>query len=163
METWVKDWLEERHKAVEKCLEIKVRGDCHYVYHSTNRYDKEIKKGRKVSVYLGKLDKEHGFLPKGEKPEANTTPLPRSVTDYGNSMILHNAMTELKPLLMDNFPDHWEELYAMSIVRVNGYTPLKRIKDSWEDLYDPEGIKPNLNPSNLSKVLRDRLGYIRSK
>jgi len=163
METWVKDWLEERHKAGEKCLEIKVRGDCHYVYHSTNRYDKEIKKGRKVSVYLGKLDKEHGFLPKGEKPEANTTPLPRSVTDYGNSMILHNAMTELKPLLMDNFPDHWEELYAMSIVRVNGYTPLKRIKDSWEDLYDPEGIKPNLNPSNLSKVLRDRLGYIRSK
>jgi hypothetical protein len=28
----------------------------------------------------------------------------------------------------------------MSIVRVNGYTPLKRIKDSWEDLYDPEGL-----------------------
>ena len=42
----------------------------------------------------------------------------------------------------------------MSIVRVNGYTPLKRIKDCWDDLYDPEDIKPNLNPSNLSKVLR---------
>ena len=155
MEPWVKDWLEERHKAGEKCLEIKVRGDCHYVYRSTSRYDKEIKKGRKVSVYLGKLDKEHGFVPKGEKPEANTTLLPRSVTDYGNSMILRNAMAEIKPLLMANFPDHWEELYAMSIVRVNGYTPLKRIKDSWEDLYDPEGLKPNLNPSNLSKVLRE--------
>ena len=56
-------------------------------------------------------------------------------------MVLHNAMSEIKPLLMDNFPDHWGELYAMSIVRVNGYTPLKRIKDNWEDLYDPEGLK----------------------
>ena len=70
-------------------------------------------------------------------------------------MVLRNAMAEIKPLLKDNFPDHWEELYAMSIVRVNGYIPLKRIKDSWEDLYDPEGLKPNLNPSNLSKVLRE--------
>jgi transposase len=155
MDSWVKDWLEEQHRAGKKCLEIKVRGDCHYVYRSTSRYDKKIKKGRKVSVYLGKLDKEYGFIPKGEKPKTNMTPVPRSVTDYGNSMILHNMMEELKPLLMDNFPEHWEELYAMSIVRVNGYTPLKRIKDSWEDLYDPEGLKPNLNPSNLSKVLRE--------
>ena len=155
METWAKDWLEEQHKAGEKCLEIKVRDNCHYVYRSTSRYDKEIKKGRKVSVYLGRLDKIHGFIPKGEKPKANTAPIPRSVTDYGNSIILRNALAEIKPLLMDIFPDHWEELYAMSIVRVNGYTPLKRIKDSWEDLYDPEGLKPNLNPSNLSKVLRE--------
>jgi len=53
-------------------------------------------------------------------------------------------MAEIKPHLMATFPDHWKELYAMSIVRVNGYTPLKRIKDSWEDLYDPEGLKPKL-------------------
>jgi hypothetical protein len=46
----------------------------------------------------------------------------RSVTDYRKSMTLHNAMAEIKPLLMDSFPDHWEELYAMSKVRVNGYT-----------------------------------------
>lgn len=155
METWARDWLEDQHKAGEKCLEIKVRGDCHYVYRSTSRYDKKIKKGRKVSVYRGRLDKEYGFIPKGEKPRTNMIPVPRSITGYGNSMILHNMLGELKPLLMENFPEHWEELYAMSIVRVNGYIPLKRIKDSWEDLYDPEGLKPNLNPSNLSKVLRE--------
>jgi transposase len=155
METWARYWLEDQHKAGEKCLEIKVRGDCHYVYRSTSRYDKKIKKGRKVSVYLGRLDKEYGFIPKGEKPKTNMIPVPRSITDYGNSLILHSMMGELKPLLMENFPEHWEELYAMSIVRVNGYTPLKRIKDTWEDLYDPEGLKPNLNPSNLSKVLRE--------
>ena len=100
MEPWAKDWLEEQHKAGEKCLEIKVRDNCHYVYHSTSRYDKEIKKGRKVSVYLGRLDKVHGFIPKGEKPKANKASIPRSVTDFGNSIILRNAMAEIKPLLM---------------------------------------------------------------
>ena len=155
METWAKDWLEEQRKVGKKCLEIKVRGDCHYVYNSTSSYDKKIKKGRKVSVYLGKLDKEYGFIPKGEKPKIGMISVPRSITDYGNSMILHNMMKELKPLLEENFPEHWQELYAMSIVRVNGHTPLKRIKDCWEDLYNLEGLKPNLNPSNLSKVLRE--------
>ena len=125
------------------------------MYSSTSSYDKNIKKGRKVSVYLGRLDKEYGFIPKGEKPKIGMISVPRSITDYGNSMILHNMMKELKPLLEENFPEHWQELYAMSMVRVNGHTPLKRIKDCWEDLYDPEGLKPNLNPSNLSKVLRE--------
>ena len=54
-------------------------------------------------------------------------------------------LAELKPLRMENFPEHWEELYVMSFVRVNGYIPLKRIKNSWEDLHDPEGLKTNLN------------------
>ena len=70
-------------------------------------------------------------------------------------LLTEDAWKELKPLLEENFPEHWQELYAMSMVRVNGHTPLKRIKDCWEDLYDPEGLKPNLNPSNLSKVLRE--------
>jgi len=155
MEPWAKNWLEDQRKAGKNCLEIKVRGNCHYVYSSTTHYDKTIKKGRKVSVYLGRLDKEYGFIPKGEKPKLDLIPVPRSITDYGNSMLLHNLMKELKPLLEENFPEHWKELYAMSIVRANSPTPLKRIKDCWEDLYNPEGLKPNLNPSNLSKVLKE--------
>ena len=82
-----------------------------------------------MSVYLGRLDKEYGFIPKGEKTKISTIPAPRSIKDYGNSMILHNMMKEIKPFLEENFPEHWQELYAMSLVCVNGHTPLKRIKD----------------------------------
>ena len=64
MEHWVKDWLEEQHKAGEKCLEIKVRDNCHYVYHSTSRYDKEIKKGRKYQSTLADLTKYMDLYPK---------------------------------------------------------------------------------------------------
>ncbi len=148
-----KGWLENQRKAGEKCLEIKVRDSCHYVYRSTTRYDRKLKKSRKVSEYLGKLDREHGFIPKGETPTTEVPAVSQSITDYGNSMILHNLMAKLKPLLRDNFPEQWRELYAMSIVRVNGYVLLRRVKDSWEELYDPEGLNQNLSPANLSKVL----------
>ena len=56
-----------------------------------------------MSVYLGKLDKEHGFVPKGEKPKADMTLLPRSVTDYGNSMVLHNTLPLHKHLIISSF------------------------------------------------------------
>jgi hypothetical protein len=79
MKEWVREWLEnERHKG-KKCLEVKMLGSNYYVYHSTNRYDKELKKGRKVSKYLGKLDKEAGFIPKGQNKQ--TADGPRTITE----------------------------------------------------------------------------------
>ncbi len=122
-----------------------------YVYHSTNRYDKEIKKGRKVSKYLGKLDKEKGFTPKGQ----NKVVGPRNITEYGNSMLLHEMLKDIKPLLKEGFPDHWEEICALAMVGVSGNVPLKRAKDAWEKLYNADDINPSLNPKNLSNVLRD--------
>jgi hypothetical protein len=54
---------------------------------------------------------------------------------------------------MGNFPEHCEELYAMSIDCVNEYVPFNRVKDSWEDLYNLEVLKPNSNPSSLSRSM----------
>ncbi len=69
-------------------------------------------------------------------------------------------MKTLKPLLMDAFPDCWEEIYSLAMVRINGYVPMKRAKESWEKLYNVEHIDPQLNPKNLSKVLH-RVGINR--
>jgi transposase len=128
-------------------------GSNYYVYHSTNRYDKEIKKGRKVSQYLGKLDKEVGFIPKGQNKQ--TTVGPRTITEYGNSMLLHEMAKDIKPLLRVGFPEHWEEICARAMVRVPGNVPLKRAKDAWEKLYNAEDIHPRLNQKNLTEVLRE--------
>jgi hypothetical protein len=44
MEEWARKWLENQRYEGKTCLEIKMLGSNYYVYHSTNRYDKEIKK-----------------------------------------------------------------------------------------------------------------------
>ncbi len=152
-EEWAKKWLEDQRHEGKTCLEIKTHGSRYYVYHSTNRYDKEIKKGRKVSKYLGKLDKEKGFVPKGQNKQ--TVAGPRNITEYGNSMLLHEMMKDIKPILRAGFPDHWEEICALAMMRVPGNVPLKRAKDAWEKLYNAEDINPSLNQKNLTAVMRD--------
>jgi len=51
--------------------------------------------------------------------------------EYGNSMLLHETMRGLKPLLKEGFPDCWAEVCAIAMVRVTGSVPLKRVKDAW--------------------------------
>jgi len=153
MEDWARRWLEDQRRAGKKCLEIKKLGAKWYVYHSTNRYDPTIKKGHKVSKYLGKLDKEKGFIPKGQGEQV--VDAPRNITEYGNAMLLHEMMKEIKPFVKAGFPDHWEEICALAAVGVAGNVPLKRVKDAWEKLYNVDAIHPSLNPKNLSHMLRD--------
>jgi hypothetical protein len=138
-----------------------VRGKKHYVYHSTTHYDRVLKKAVKTSEYLGKLDMQMGFIPSngrnGVKP-----PEIRSVSEYGNSLLLHEAMKDLKPLLIEAFPERWQEIYALSMIRVTGNVPLKRAKCAWEKLYNADSITPNMNPQDVSNTLRevgvDRIG-----
>jgi len=48
-----------------------------------------------VSKYLGKLDKEKGFIPKGKNKR--TVAGTRNITEYGNSVLLHEMMNGIKP------------------------------------------------------------------
>ena len=157
MEPWAKDWLEAQRNKGVKCLEIKQRGEKHYVYYSTTHWDREQKKAIKTSKYLGKLDRELGFVEsrEEEKTKSKESPPPkvRSVTEYGNSVLLQEAMKDLQPLLIEAFPENWEEIYALSKLRVTDNVPLKRIESSWEKLYNVESIEPDLDPKNLSKTL----------
>jgi hypothetical protein len=41
-------------------------------------------------------------------------------------------LKDLKPLLMRAFPENWEEVYALSKLRVTGNVPLKRAESTWE-------------------------------
>ena len=157
MEPWAKEWLETQRSKGVKCLEVKQRKEKYYIYHSTTHWDREQKKAVKTSKYLGKLDRELGFIEsrKEEKTQSKETPLPevRTVTEYGNSALLHEAMKDLRPLLIEAFPENWEEVYALSMLRVNGIVPLKRAESSWQKIYNVDSIDPDLSSKNLSKML----------
>ncbi len=68
-------------------------------------------------------------------------------------MLLHEMLKDVKPLLKEVFPDQWEEICALAMVRVSGNVPLKRAKDAWEKLYNAGDINPSLNPKNLTRMM----------
>jgi transposase len=153
MEQWAKDWLEGERAKGTKRLEIKNRGPKHYVYESTTHWDSVLKKRVKTSNYKGKLDPEQGFIESKGMNGLDFGPI-RNVTEYGNAMLLREAMEDLKPLLMTAFPNNWEAIYALSMIRTCGNVPLKRCKVVWEKLYNPDMISANMNPGAVSKLLR---------
>jgi len=65
-----------------KCLEVKVQGKSHYVYHSTIYWDKELKKPRKTSKYPGKLDHGEGLIKSGGRHRIYLSDI-RNTTEYG--------------------------------------------------------------------------------
>lgn len=154
MQDWAKQWLKTRREAGESCLEIKHLNKKHYVYRSTSVYDKTTKKPKKVSSYIGRLDPDLGLILKGSRG-ISPRDLPRTIREYGNSRLLHDQLDELVPLLQEDFPTCWEEMVAMTLTRVHGYVPLKRIGDIWEKYENIWDISPNLDPRNLSKVLHE--------
>ncbi len=152
MEQWVKDWLEAQRKQGIKGYEIKQFSKAYYVYRSTTVWNKETKKRDKSSPYIGKLDKTKGLILSSKK--IITTCRVEKIKQYGNAALLNFAMKDLYEPLNDAFGDIWTEIYALSLVRITGYVPLKRVENVWDRLYNINKITPSLNPKYLSSVLK---------
>jgi transposase len=158
MEPWAQEWLKNQRNEGVKCLEIKQRGTKHYVYYSTTHWDKSQNKAIKTSKYKGRLDPVRGLIEAHEddqKVKATRPTEVKSVTEYGNALLLQKAMNDLKPLLIEGFPNNWMEIYSLAMLRVNGNVPLKRAESAWQKLYNVESITPNLKSQNLSKLMQD--------
>jgi transposase len=153
MEDWVNSWLTKHRELGEKGLEIKKFSNGYYVYRSTTYWDKELKKRRKKSVYIGRLDINKGLI-ESQKTVISSKRV-RSIWEYGNAALLNYAIQDLKPLLQTAFGGIWEEAYALALIRIAGYVPLKRANLSWEKLYPIADITPSMNPKTLSKVLKE--------
>jgi transposase len=151
MEDWVKNWVEERRACGEKCIEIKQSGNGYYVYHSTTFWDKNAKKRRKKSLYVGVLDKEKGLVP-AKKEIDNLSRV--SVREYGNSLLLDWAMQDLVEPLEDSFGELWHTVYALVQTRTMGYTPLKNVRREWTRLYNLHSLEPDLAPAHLGRLLQ---------
>ncbi len=128
------------------------------MYRSTTRYNRETKKRDKVSTYVGILDRGSGIV-KQKKARVTGSNL-RGVYEYGNSMVLHKMMDKLRIVLAEAFPLEWRELYALALVRAQAYTPLKRAGLAWSKFYDLHGLKPDMEPAGLSRMLK-RVGVDR--
>jgi hypothetical protein len=146
MKEWAKKWLDgERAKGVKR-LEIKMKGDNHYVYDSTTHWDKNLKKAVKTSKYLGKLDRDKGLILSRTKRLAQMKSVPAVETDPATKII---SLPEKSPSLnaepISNAAEIQEKLrsveeYGNSILIDKAMEDLKPIlkdafPDDWREIY----------------------------
>ena len=151
VEPWAREWLENERKKGVRCLEIKVSNGNHYVYRSTSRYDPEKKGAKKVSEYLGSLDEETGFTPK--EKDARKRTVVTSILETGTVRALDKAAGDLFDILRDSFPDNYDQLYALALMRCLNRTPMKRASSFWNKFENFRRLRPAMSPHSLSSML----------
>ena len=150
---WAKEWLAEQRANGERCLEVKVSNGNHYVYRSTSRYDPDVRGPRKVSEYIGSLDIEKGFVAKTKdaRRRAHTV----SIKETGTMRLLDACCGDLLGILRRRFPDNYDQLYALALMRCIDRTPLRRALSYWEGFDNFRHLRPAMSPRSMSDMLRD--------
>jgi transposase len=151
MEDWVKEIVQSEKKKRGSALEAKIRNGIPYLYTDTTVWDKQAKKRRKISKYIGRITRT-GII------EANTVKYPaRTIYEYANGKLLHNIINDFAPTLEKEFPYDYTEIIAAAIVRLLEPTPIKLLKSRWEKLYLSKTINASLSHQTASEKLR-RIG-----
>ena len=146
MDKWVRLALERERKKRKIGLDVKLINNNYYLYHSTTRWDKNLKKVKKVAQYIGRL------TPQGVAEHKVQS---RTIHEYGNGALLMKIAREFSSDLQEAFPYRWKELLACAIVKTMQPVPLRLVKSRWEKMHLSLEIEASLSPKTLGEVLRD--------
>lgn len=153
IESWAKRWEAKLRKEMGPGIEVKRSGNRYYIHRSTTYWDKELKKRRKKSPYLGTLDRKKGLIKSSGRVLTRFTA--KTVKQYGNSRLFASLAQDLLSTLQSSFRDYWQELYALAMIRLFKKAPIKRIASCWDDYYNTLQINPHLSPEAVSRIFRE--------
>lgn len=145
-----------------KNSEIKKINNHWYLYERINIYDYETKRSKKKSgKLLGKIT-VNGFVPSKLKQKTEKILL-NDVVEIGATSFFYNRTKDIRLKLKEFFPEDWELLYTISLIRAVYEGRFRRLKTHYEDSI-LSYVFPNLNfnPANISLTLKE-LGRSRDR
>lgn len=124
-------------------------GSSYYLYKVKSKWDKELKRARKITEeYLGVIRPE-GVV----KPVASKN-IPNSVKEYGAYNFIKEITKEDRGALEVHFGKWWKEIYIISIFRFFYKSALKHIRVHYEDSFISEEIMgARLNNRGIHNLL----------
>ncbi|AGO60045.1 transposase IS4 family [Ferroplasma acidiphilum] len=139
------DWVLE-HKG--KGIEIRRFGDRYYAYESSSRYDKDLKRARKVTgKYLGVV------TPAGIIKKSDVSGI-RGDYEYGNIALLYGiAGKTVLPVLKQVFPYMYDRIIIYVILRDIQPLPMKSLRYLYEKTYLSRMYRESMSPGSISGML----------
>lgn len=158
---WAKDWLREKRESDPDSVKgwtIEKRNDTHIVKWATTVWNKETKKRRKESKYLGVLNPD-GTLTEG-RPQRRRVDV-AEIVDSGNARLLAMCTEPILDALRFAFPNDYPEIILLAFSRILSRGELNKAGRCWNRLEDVLGLRPNTSPKSLSDTL-ERVGLSRA-
>ena len=139
----------------------KIRG-FYYLYEAKCVYDKDRKRGRKVTgKYLGRITEADGLVAPRTKKAGTGIGKIESDKEFGIAALYDKIMPEYSSLLKKHFPDDWQTILAMAYCRLVKQSPLKMMDFHFSGSYMSESLTDaKLSASYLSGFIR-RIGIKR--
>lgn len=136
-------------------IRYKQRGQKWYAYEISNIWNKESKKYKQHSVYLGVAQEKGGAYSKVESKKF-LIKKEIAIVDYGDSYALHTLLEEsgLKQLLKDCFSDH-EHIIALLLYQLICGNAMSHYQN-WAEGNIIQYLLPsiNLNSQRISELLK---------
>lgn len=178
---WAVEWLEKRRAEGRKGLTIEKVGNAHYVYWASSKWDKDAKKRRKLTEYIGILQPPGNLVISTDIDVEKMDPRaiaaagidveryrkrPDEVMDYrikGTMLVLRRACKDFYPALKDCFPVLCDDLLMLAMARLGGRGRLCQAGGWFERQDNVMALNTHKDPESLSKVLYAAGGCIDSQ
>ena len=169
---WARGWLEKMRSEGRKGLAVEKKGNSHYVYWASTEWDKEAKKRRKLTEYIGILEPPGNLIisrdldvgrmnPKAIEAAGIDAELyrerPEEVMDYrikGAMMVLRKACESFYPALRECFPQTCDDLLVLAMARLAGRGRLCQAGSWFARQDNVMRLKPHADPDTLSASLK---------
>ena len=113
--------------------EIKHIGQQWYLYECFSKYDPEVKRSRKISgKCLGKITQE-GLVVSTRRMIKTSKPIISDTVEVGGCLYYWDRTTQLRLRLQKYFPDHWQLLYTIALLRATKGPRFKRLQLHYEN------------------------------
>lgn len=114
--------------------ELKRINGRYYLYAVSSKWDKNLKRTRKISGKLLGSIREDGFQPAGERPPKPSVSLVRradystvAVKEYGVSSLIEQQMQDLVAKVREYYPEVWQTLLGVVYCRLLSQAPLNQM------------------------------------
>lgn len=153
----VYDTLEKIKQQEQRYVEIKVIRGRYSVYRSTSIWDKEEKKTKKITEYLGVITPDGVFTKKRSRKRIYETS--NEIFEHGNCALAYDCIKDVGEILKDLTP-HYRELLASAIIKVIDPKPIRLYLSRWEKFSLSKTMDVHLSAKNISSILSATGGNI---
>ncbi|NDB82134.1 MAG: hypothetical protein EB127_05235 [Alphaproteobacteria bacterium] len=141
-------------------IRYKKRGNKWYVYETTYYWDKEAKRGRQTSKYLGNSDSEGGEYCKTGRKIAPESRLERAILDFGGSFAINETTKNigLDKIIRDSFGDSYDSIMNLVCYQITEGSAMNSCEDWYEGNIANKLFKNAKNKSQDISRLIENLG-----
>ena len=177
-EGWAIKWLEKMRADGSTGLTLEKNGNRHYVYWASSKWDRDAKKRKKLTEYIGILEPPGNLIISSdidlEKMDPRAVQVakidverykkrPDTIMDYrirGTMAILERACRDFFPSLRESFPKICDDLLMLAMARLCGRGRLCQAGRWFVQQDNLMSLNAHVDPEYLSNVLKIAGGCI---